>query len=294
MSKLNLHKKLAKLSDLQLRLLTGTVYSAFILSGCFFGPLSTLALVMISAGVCAGEFYFMYRNEKRLPNEYLGILGSVIMPFSIYILGLIGVVYVLIFTLILLIIWYIFEIRASISDVALSLFGVVYNGLMLSSLILMRNSVDLITAQTPAPYDSFWGGIFVVIIFFSISINDGCAYLFGKRLGKHKLAPHISPKKTWEGFIAGLLANGLAWLLLLLIPQININPLQCIAFGLIAGLAGSVGDLFESRVKRDNNVKDSGNLIPGHGGLLDRMDSVFLNSMTCAILLFGFNCIPFI
>lgn len=81
--------------------------------------------------------------------------------------------------------------------------------------------------------------------------------------------------------------------MLLIFPGVHIEVWQCIVFGLLCGIAGVIGDLVESRMKRNSGVKDSGNLMPGHGGLLDRLDSIFLVSLTCALLMFIFNCIPF-
>ena len=76
-------------------------------------------------------------------------------------------------------------------------------------------------------------------------------------------------------------------------PGVNIEIWQCLVFGFLCSLAGVIGDLVESRMKRNSGVKDSGTLMPGHGGLLDRLDSIFLISLTAALLLFTFNCIPF-
>ena len=79
----------------------------------------------------------------------------------------------------------------------------------------------------------------------------------------------------------------------MIFPGVAINFWQCILFGLLCGLAGVIGDLVESRMKRNSGVKDSGSLMPGHGGLLDRLDSIFLVSLVAALLLFSNNCIPF-
>ena len=116
-------------------------------------------------------------------------------------------------------------------------------------------------------------GQIVLGLFVMIWVFDSFAYLSGKLLGRHKLAPSISPKKTWEGFAGGLIFTmGAAWLWASWYSGLT-TP-QWIAVGLIAGIAGTAGDLFESMLKRRAGVKDSGNLIPGHGGILDRIDSI--------------------
>jgi phosphatidate cytidylyltransferase len=106
--------------------------------------------------------------------------------------------------------------------------------------------------------------------------SDTAAYFIGKALGKHKLAPSISPGKTWEGAVAGLFGAVIISLLFTLNTpvQIALGYGQAVILGLIISVSGQLGDLVESLLKRNTGVKDSGKLMPGHGGLLDRMDSV--------------------
>ena len=115
----------------------------------------------------------------------------------------------------------------------------------------------------------------------------------GSRIGRHKLAPKVSPKKSWEGFIAGLLFSAAMWVAMCFVPGVTMSWWLAAAFGIVAGLISVLGDLLESRVKRNVGVKDSGNLMPGHGGLLDRCDSLFMVSMMAALMLFGGGCIPY-
>ena len=103
----------------------------------------------------------------------------------------------------------------------------------------------------------------------------------------------MSPKKSWEGFFAGLVGSALFWCLFTLIPGLNLGIPMAMAFGVISGLCGVLGDLAESRIKRNVGFKDSGKLLPGHGGLLDRCDSLFLVAVASAILLVAGGCIPF-
>lgn len=116
----------------------------------------------------------------------------------------------------------------------------------------------------------------------------------GSKFGKHKLAPRISPKKSWEGFIGGLVGSMAIWCLITLIPGVNMAIPQALVFGLICGLSGVLGDLAESRIKRNSGVKDSGTIMPGHGGLLDRCDSLFMASVTAAVMLIGGGCVPYV
>jgi phosphatidate cytidylyltransferase len=118
------------------------------------------------------------------------------------------------------------------------------------------------------------GGVGLVLyLLFMTQFNDVCQYIWGKLLGKHKIIPKVSPNKTWEGFIGGLLTLTLASSLIA--PYLTpLNWLEGIGAGLIICLGGFFGDVVISSVKRDLKIKDSGNLIPGHGGILDRIDSL--------------------
>jgi phosphatidate cytidylyltransferase len=118
------------------------------------------------------------------------------------------------------------------------------------------------------------GGVGLVLyLLFMTQFNDVCQYIWGKLLGKHKIIPKVSPNKTWEGFIGGLLTLTLASSIIA--PYLTpLNWLEGIGAGLIICLGGFFGDVVISSVKRDLKIKDSGNLIPGHGGILDRIDSL--------------------
>jgi phosphatidate cytidylyltransferase len=104
-------------------------------------------------------------------------------------------------------------------------------------------------------------------------IGDGCAYYVGKNLGRHKLAPHISPHKTWEGGIASVAGSVIFGILYLTRALPGVTVMEAAILSVVVNVAGQTGDLAESALKRGAGVKDSGSLLPGHGGLLDRVDS---------------------
>ena len=117
--------------------------------------------------------------------------------------------------------------------------------------------------------------LMLLAVFVTIWVNDTGAYLVGVTLGKHRLFERISPKKSWEGFIGGALFALLSgYIFSLFIPEINL--LNWMIFSELIVIFGTFGDLTESLIKRTLEVKDSGNIIPGHGGLLDRFDSMLL------------------
>ena len=154
-----------------------------------------------------------------------------------------------------------------------TVFGALYTGALLSFAVWLR-------ALGVSP--GLGGAAIVFLPVAGTWVGDTAAYFVGKGIGRHKFAPVNSPKKTGEGAIGGLLATaGVSVLWIELTGSVapwTMSVAEAIGFGVLVSVAGQLGDLFESRFKRECNVKDSSNLIPGHGGFLDRVDS----------LLFGF------
>ena len=123
------------------------------------------------------------------------------------------------------------------------------------------------------------GRLAVFTVLLAVFADDTAAYLVGRLLGRHKLAPSLSPGKTWEGFVAGTLAAIAVAVLRALRPGLPLDPASRSCSALAIALAGAAGDLFESAIKRDLQVKDSGRLLGGHGGMLDRIDSLLFASV---------------
>ena len=115
------------------------------------------------------------------------------------------------------------------------------------------------------------GIVFALVVVWS---TDSGAYFVGRKLGKHKLWPEISPKKTIEGFIGGIIIAIIAVVIFEMITQLEIQWWKLLVVTIIASIVGQLGDLVESAVKRHYGVKDSGKILPGHGGILDRFDSL--------------------
>jgi phosphatidate cytidylyltransferase len=217
------------------------------------------------AGICAFEFYAMLRSDAKLPNEWIGTVTAAAYPAAYYYWHFNGLLTLTVAAATVLLVWYVFYTPARITDVSLTLFGSCYTGLLLAMLISIRDILP-----------GIWGGLLVVGVLLSVWANDAFAYLFGSRFGKHKLAPRISPNKSYEGFFAGIIGSVIAWCLLVLIPDLEFDFTLAIIGGLLTGVMGILGDLVESRIKRSTGHKDSGKLLPGHGGFLDRCDSLLI------------------
>jgi phosphatidate cytidylyltransferase len=146
--------------------------------------------------------------------------------------------------------------------IALTMLGLVYLGLGFGSLELIRRLPD--------------GLGLVLMVVFGTWAGDTVAYFTGRYFGATPMAPRLSPKKTWEGFAGGVIGT------LVLVEFIGLytflSPLQSLELGLIIALVAPVGDLFESLVKRDAEIKDAGSFFPGHGGILDRFDALLFGS----------------
>jgi phosphatidate cytidylyltransferase len=156
---------------------------------------------------------------------------------------------------------------------ALSFVAVIYVPLLLSHLILLRSITT--------PLSDGWishlitpGFAWVVMALASTWLADTFAYFSGRAFGKHLLAPHISPKKTWEGSAGGLIGASLTGVFCVALLGLPIALWQGALIGGLAGVIGPIGDLAESQLKRQLGLKDVGSILPGHGGMLDRIDSV--------------------
>ena len=142
-------------------------------------------------------------------------------------------------------------------------FALMYPGFISGFIFLLARSGD--------------GFAYISVLVIMVGLNDTFAYLTGVIIGKHPMAPKISPKKTWEGFIGGLIftATGSAFAFHYLLEQ---EPWIGVLAGIAGTLAATVGDLIESAIKRDLSLKDMGTLLPGHGGMLDRLDAALITA----------------
>jgi len=212
------------------------------------------------------EFYNFSKEAK--PCLWSGILVGSAFYLSFYSISRNFFEQGVYYACVLLVITIIIELYRKQSD------PLAHIGMMLSGLVVvvMPFSIFAFVTQSSLNHDHYEPSI-LLGIFILIWVNDSFAYLCGSKFGKHKLFERISPKKSWEGAIGGgVFALLAAWILSMFFIKIDLLQWEIIA--LIVIIAGNYGDLIESLFKRSKGIKDSGSLLPGHGGLLDRFDSI--------------------
>ena len=207
------------------------------------------------------EFYKAFKEKEINPLFNIGYIFAGYLALK-NILNLdIEYTYVIVFVLFLCSITYILRVKNNIIDVAITFFGLVYVGMFLDFIVLTINNFEL-------------GKIYVWIIFIIAFLTDTFAYFVGYLFGKHKLIPKVSPKKTIEGSVGGILGSTLGCAVFGYIFKLDLTAM--ILIGGLGSIVAQFGDLFASSIKRYVGIKDYGKLIPGHGGILDRFDSVIL------------------
>ena len=262
-----------RLHGLLVRTGFGLIYAALFIGCLLLGTMPTAIFVAAMSWLCCFEFYRMMRLDGKVPNELLGLAAAFLFPLSALVdpLWLTALIFILVLSMGL---WYVYSPRTRIADVAVTAFGPIYTGFMMSAIVLTRDALP-----------GFEGALLSIGVCASLWVSDSCAYLVGSRIGKHKMVPKISPNKSWEGFVGGLFGSVIIWLILWATGLYDLELWFAIVTALIVSVLGVFGDLIESRIKRGVGVKDSGNLIPGHGGMLDRSDSLIFGCITAYLLL---------
>lgn len=254
------------------RILWGLLLAPCVVVFVLFAPVKIFKFfVLLVSAVCLNEFMRLALPKHPSSSPKLGIFlgtffsGIVLFADQTTLFWAAGLTLILIITFS----YYLFcrhDLSIVLSQISLTLFGVVYVGCLFSYIGLLRSAEQGI----------FWVFLTVGATFMA----DSGAYFTGHLFGKHKLAPLVSPGKTVEGFIGGIFASVLATFICKLIFWSSFPSLSCLIIGCLIGIIGPLGDLSESLIKRGVNVKDSGQLIPGHGGLLDRVDALLFTAPT--------------
>lgn len=258
-----------KINNFYTRTLSGFVYVAIVVGSIQLGLNWVIPFL---AFVCAFSLWEFYRptmtagSALPLPSVLMG--SSLFLILSFWLRGMQEITFYLPYFMLapyLLLVLGLFKPGAAhFKDTGIYLLGLAYVVLPLASLIAIGNQGG---AEDKIPV--------LLGVFLLFWTNDTGAYLAGKSFGKHPLFPSVSPKKTIEGLVGGILLTlAIGWLITLFNQSFSLTDWLIIA--VIVSVFGTLGDLVESMWKRSLNLKDSGNIMPGHGGMLDRFDGIFI------------------
>lgn len=246
---------------LRTRILSALVLLPLTAAAVYLGGWAFTAAILVAVGLAGYEFYKLLGKANLAPNWVFGLAMIATLVFGAALPAWQRWTDLLL-TLLLMaaLVWHMFQKGrpAPGSDWAATAAGVLYLGWLGSRFVMLR----------ALPNGLYW----LALAFVSTWITDSGAYFVGRRWGRRKLAPRLSPKKTWEGAVGGwligvLLTPLVAWLM-------GLSPWHGLGIGILAATLAPFGDLAESMFKRQASAKDSSNLIPGHGGMLDRIDSL--------------------
>lgn len=249
---------------MKVRIITAVVAAAIFLPIVFYGGLTFVLLTYLLGTIGLYELLKMKKISLfSIPGFLSTLMLWVILLPSFYEKILVTLNYSkteLGIALVLLLLTYsvITKNRFSFESVSFCLLSAIYVGLGFYFLSETRHA----------------GLIYIIYSIFIVWATDSGAYFIGRAMGKKKLWPEISPNKTVEGFFGGVICAGLVAVIFALYTSIDTNVLTLIGITIVLSIFGQIGDLVESAFKRHFNVKDSGNILPGHGGILDRFDSL--------------------
>ena len=269
------------------RTLSGAVYGALIFCCLLINGYLFAALIIFMMCTMMIEFYRMTMGESYKFSRALAIISGVVLFLLVYFARAFGMPHKYI-ALTIIPVLVVMTNSLLVKDKSEFLkFAFIYTG-------LLYIAVPMALSNLLAFRDGTFSGKLLICFLLIIWSSDIGAYFIGSSLGQkygRKIAPEISPKKSWVGFWGGFVFSVLAALVLHWTGLLDIPVLHCIVLAALMHAAGVAGDLFESMWKRCCNVKDSGNIIPGHGGMLDRLDSTLFAMPLGAIYLALFNLI---
>lgn len=260
------------ISNTTTRVLVSIIAIPLIVLASYFGSYYFLIFTMVIGLFSFYEFSGMVKKNIADVNFLFGflIVGFIIANQFFNLIEFISLFFIVIPSLLLI---ELFRNKGSVvKNLGVTILGISYIGLFSSSLLAIREFY-------PKTNDLYLQGGFVIIsILASIWVCDSAAFFGGTAFGKHKLFPRVSPNKSWEGALFGFIFAIITMLIAKLIVLDFISWVDVTVLGIIVGILGQLGDLVESSFKRDAAVKDSSSIIPGHGGIFDRFDSLLFSA----------------
>ncbi|OGU55191.1 MAG: phosphatidate cytidylyltransferase [Ignavibacteria bacterium RBG_13_36_8] len=263
------------------RTIIAVIFLPLLILICYYGRIPFLLIVLIIGLFSYYEFTTLANKKKSNPNLILGLISVFIIISNAY-FKFVGYFHLLIIITAALSLVELFRNKNSaISNLGSTFLGILYIGLFSAALVSIREFYS----GSPLLYNE--GGYIILSMLASIWICDTAAFFIGIAFGKHKIFPRVSPKKSWEGSIAGFIFAVLTMIAAREILIDFISMRDAVFMGGLIGIFGQAGDFVESLFKRDAGVKDSSNLLPGHGGMFDRFDSLLMTApITYLYLLF--------
>jgi phosphatidate cytidylyltransferase len=256
------------LSNNLTRIIVSVIAIPFILAASYFGKYLFYIFILTISLISYYEFTRMARNKGMNSHLVLGLFGILFFVTNQFKPFFDTYSFILLFIVLVSIIELFRNKNSPLYNLGSTLLGVFYIGFFSSALIGIREFYPDINNLY------LRGGYLIISVFTAIWICDSAAYYSGTRLGKNKLFPRVSPNKSWEGAFFGFSFAIISMILARLVILDFLSWQSAIIIGVIIGILGQVGDLIESLFKRDAEVKDSSALIPGHGGIFDRFDSL--------------------
>jgi phosphatidate cytidylyltransferase len=264
------------MSDLARRVITALVLLPVVIGAVVFGGWAFAALVALGAGIAQWELYGLGEAGGVRPLKPLGVAAGVLAVLAAVWAPALPLAIIALLALIAAELYR--RQPAPLASAALGGFGVLYPSALVASFVFIRVGAAPEVGEAGAAW-------LTVAAFVSVWAADTFAYFTGRAIGRRKLFERVSPKKTIEGTVGGVIGAVAALLLMQWLVLPFLAPVHAAMIGFIAGVAGPFGDLTASLFKRAVGVKDSGKLLPGHGGLLDRIDALIFAGPLIAIYL---------
>lgn len=242
----------------------GLVLAAIVIGSLVIGPIAFFVFASLVLVLAQAELYTVLKATGRTPAILLGLVCGGVLLVSTWQFGLQGLAVAATLPVPAILAWSLTVPSDEASSLVTStLLGIFYGPLLAGFAVLILRAEN--------------GSALMVTFIGQVAVFDSAAYLFGRKIGRTKMAPVTSPKKSWEGFAAATVTVSV--LSAIVVPMLtDLSVIAAVALGLLMSIVGPLGDLAESLVKRDLGVKDMGTLLPGHGGLFDRVDAIIFSA----------------